>query len=265
MTSQHHEEPGHERESELPARVWDAIPEPTVDAASIVRRGRRLRTRRRLVLAGGTAASVGLIAVVAWTAAFRPAAVPPAGPGEPETDQQTSQSASPNDSDPTEQPSTDQPGDDGPDHGPGPDDDFTSLVGTAELEDLAAEHGLTAENSRTGQNFLDMRLAAQDGSTISVTVTTASPEETADALNHAIAERDYVPTEIEGAPAYRQDQDTPGTPIHWLLVADAEATELVSVSAAPAGQEADGNEVPEATVALVEETLLPFLVAPDAG
>ncbi len=48
------------------------------------------------------------------------------------------------------------------------------------------------------------------------------------------------------------------------MVAGDDATELVSVSAAPAGQEADGNEVPEGTVDLVEESLLPLLLAPDA-
>lgn len=63
-------------------------------------------------------------------------------------------------------------------------------------------------------------------------------------LKSAVAERGYQRTEVDGVPVYQQEQDTPGTPIHWLFIAGEGNTEFISVTAGSAGSEAGGTLSP---------------------
>jgi len=148
MSTRDSTEPDQASGVKLRKRLLTEIPEITVDPLTIYRRGRQLRTRRRLLVSAGALASIALIGVVAWTAAFRPLApVPPAGTGDPESSQQTSESTS--SPTPAEtQTQIDEPSDNHTDDaarttGRSDDSLLTPHLGMEDLNDFAAGYDLT--------------------------------------------------------------------------------------------------------------------------
>lgn len=266
MSPDDSEGPDTEIDNRLRQRVLEAIPPIDLDTASIYRRGRQLRTRRRLAVSAGALASVALIGVIAWTAAFRPSApVPPAGTDEPESSQSASSSPSEETPDQSETPTGDRTAgdrDDGESTTSGPGDEVVLVprIETTDLEGFATEHGLAVERVDAEENMVDVALSLQDGSSIIVTVTAARAEQTAQALEAATAGGDYDQSEVDEVVVHQQDQHAPGAPIHWLLVAGDAHTEFISIQANPSGQEADGNHVPTGTISLIEDELLSYMI-----
>lgn len=265
MSTDNSEGPDAGLEVELRQRVLEAIPDIDLDTAAIYRRGRQLRNRRRAAISAGALASVVLVGVIAWTAAFRPLTpVPPAGTGESESSQSVSASPSETTSYPNQEPTDDPTGpnaDASDATGPGDDGVRTPQLETADLEAFASQQGLAIERAYAEGNMVDVAMRLQDGSAIVVTVTAASAEQTAQALEAATSGRDYQQSDVGDVVVYQQSSDNPGAPVHWLLVAGRDGTELISIQANPAGSEADGNQVPPATIRLVEDELILYAMS----